>query len=305
MRNLLSAKSGYLLPVFVLLLSVIIVWPMLLVAQGTVSAADLVLLRYDENYLAVYVASSEPVYVRDLQFAYFGTTGSLQIIGMFDHAFDGWTRSDGLAEPGSCFVFRRDFSVVLPYECSSEKTYLTTDLLSDPFWFDLVSGHPRDVAVHRNDAPTGVLCPAMVLQCGFEYYSSVPPTTSEPPSGTVATIAVSSAYVRSGPGRAYPVIDYVYRGVRLPVISMASNGWYLVTHNEQEVWISPTVVLIESEEGVIPLAESTPSVPPRICTPGWDSTPCASRGCAFDHSALCNEFGTGWDCVWNPARCPE
>ncbi|MCA9890431.1 MAG: fasciclin domain-containing protein, partial [Anaerolineae bacterium] len=146
--------------------------------------------------------------------------------------------------------------------------------------------------------------------------------TATPTQGTVslnnvyAIVNVDVANLRSGPGTNYGRAGSASRGTEFVVFAYYGD-WYQIETDDGEAWIWSGIVQLQGDSDAIELATNIPE-PPVVssasqpnntsvgnsseCNPGqWDA--CGANGCEPSESAQCNDQGTGWVCVSNPATC--
>ncbi len=103
--------------------------------------------------------------------------------------------------------------------------------------------------------------------------TSEPPTaTAEPPTATptpepqqARVISDSAINLRSGPGRAYPVIGQMRAGQELPIIGRNASGdwWQLAWQGQAQAWVAGTVVSVLGPIDTVAVAQNIPAPPPQ------------------------------------------
>lgn len=135
------------------------------------SPYKLTLFRAGQDFFVIFIASSEPLSVNGLQFAYFASSGGLLGFEVFTD-FVG-ALHDGVADPGSCFVYRYDLGAEpgadLPDVCLPDRTYEVARTAAEVFWFDFLTGQARDIALYRSGVPTGQRCPGNTAVCDVTF----------------------------------------------------------------------------------------------------------------------------------------
>jgi len=112
------------------------------------------------------------------------------------------------------------------------------------------------------------------------------PTATEPPPTASSTpkpqephvIADSNVNLRSGPGRAYPVIGQLRGGQEMPIIGRNASGdwWQIESAGASQAWVAGTVVRVLGAIDTVAVAKNIPA--PGYCSPATDC--CAPTDCA-------------------------
>lgn len=136
--------------------------------------------------------------------------------------------------------------------------------------------------------PTDTPVPATATSEPTE--TAVPPTeaaaTDTPaPTETAAPVAPrvvanTNANVRSGPGRAYPVIGNLTTGQAVDVTARNENGdwWRIDWNGKAQAWVSGTTVRLQGEIDTVAVADNIPTPPPtRTPAPVPTAAPVAAQ----------------------------
>ena len=97
------------------------------------------------------------------------------------------------------------------------------------------------------------------------------PTATEPPPTASSTpepqeprvIADSNVNLRSGPGRAYPVIGQLRGGQEMPIIGRNASGdwWQIESAGASQAWVAGTVVRVLGTIDTVAVAKNIPAPP--------------------------------------------
>ncbi len=111
--------------------------------------------------------------------------------------------------------------------------------------------------------PTATLIPTATSQ---------PPTPTPPPTATLTpepqqarVVATSNINLRSGPGRAYPVVGQMRTGQELAIIARNASGdwWQLDWQGQGQAWVAGTVVSVLGPIDTVAIAQNIPTPPPQ------------------------------------------
>lgn len=168
-------------------------------------------------------------------------------------------------------------------------------------------------------APSDTPLPTVPSPTPPPSYTPTPPPAATAPEGLTSTpvpvqavVQVASINLRSGPGTTYNPIGFAYSGNALIVVGRAPNGWLLVeTDQGIRAWVSANVVTLNNSVISIPTVETIPptrrstatSTPQQLCHPEEFVPVCGSNDCPSEYTSQCNPEGTGYVCVWDPAKC--
>lgn len=135
-------------------------------------------LLVERDWLVIYVANAEPLWLRGLQLRTQNRTSTLET------DFDILLLADGFAPPGACFVYRLAGSTLpLPGVCTQPNRIFQREVpRADVFWYDFVTFQPRAIAVIGAGVSsiTGELCPASLPDCPVTWL--IPPTPTPVPT---------------------------------------------------------------------------------------------------------------------------
>ncbi len=101
--------------------------------------------------------------------------------------------------------------------------------------------------------------------------------TAEPQQARV--VAASSVNLRSGPGRAYPVVGQMRANQELAIIARNANGdwWQLDWDGQGQAWVAGTVVSVLGPIDTVQVAKNIPTPPPQpTATPRPTAGPTAT-----------------------------
>jgi len=92
------------------------------------------------------------------------------------------------------------------------------------------------------------------------------PTTAAPTEAPAnpRVVANTNANVRSGPGRAYPVIGSLRTGQEVEVDARNANGdwWRIAWNGQAQAWVSGTTVRLQGQIDTVAVANNIPPLPP-------------------------------------------
>lgn len=142
--------------------------PGIVLGQNSTAAPNLHLLIERES-LTLYVAAADPLALDELSFRAVNSFGEFQSFKLAE-GFKVLKLTDGLAEPGSCFIYEmKDAAAPLPSICSKPNLVFRLIVPSaDVFWYDLTANQKRDLAIVANDAVIA-LCSAAIPDCPISY----------------------------------------------------------------------------------------------------------------------------------------
>ncbi len=101
--------------------------------------------------------------------------------------------------------------------------------------------------------------------------ATAPAATVEPPTAAPTeapanprVVANTNANVRSGPGRAYPVIGSLRTGQEVEVNARNANGdwWRIAWNGQAQAWVSGTTVRLQGQIDTVAVANNIPALPP-------------------------------------------
>ena len=96
-----------------------------------------------------------------------------------------------------------------------------------------------------------------------------PIVTGPAPTGFCNVSSGGTVNLRSGPGTNFGTVGQLNPGTFLPVVGVSTDrGWYAVTYNNQQVWVSNTVVVLNGPCSNLPTVQG-----PAIQPPGPTFTP--------------------------------
>jgi formylglycine-generating enzyme required for sulfatase activity len=157
-----------------------------------------VTLYVDRNFLAVYVSAGTPTSLVGLAFGVATAEGTFESFSLVER-FPILRLVNGLAEPGSCYVYSiQGTDPLFPDDCTAVPArFFRQDVpRADAFWYDFTRNSQRDVAVLAGEQPV-TICSSAVPACAFNYVPSggestpaeAPETTTSSPDGVVTSNA--------------------------------------------------------------------------------------------------------------------
>ncbi len=210
----------------------------------------------DSRTLVLYIPSK--MSLTGLKFATIDSNGGLSSYSLAK-AFPILNFTNGLAEPGSCFIYRlASTASPLPNVCQSDRVFLQEFPRSDIFWYDTLLNQPKDIAIY-NDNQYIAICSATVAQCTVSYgnfseqatptVTSVPSPTSidtisYPCLGIISTTSTGSLLnvVYSLPDITASLLEPVQVGQQITIFAKLVTGtstWYQISYgaNQRQGWV--------------------------------------------------------------------
>jgi uncharacterized protein YraI len=118
--------------------------------------------------------------------------------------------------------------------------------------------------------------------------ASQPQTTTVSAQSCVATVAVASVNLRSGPGTGYTVLDYGFLGQQYPVGGMTPNGaWLVVGDGTSSAWMASTASALSGNCSALAVYDVAirDAASPQITFQQPSSVASASGGFSDDHES--------------------
>jgi hypothetical protein len=117
--------------------------------------------------------------------------------------------------------------------------------------------------------PTATLVPSTAPSPASTAASTAEPTATPPPS----VVAEDTVNLRSGPGKAYPVVGKLAAGESAEIIARNASGdwWQLARNGQDPAWVAGTTVKVQGVIDTVTVAKNVP--PPPTATPGPPTAP--------------------------------
>jgi hypothetical protein len=229
----------------------------------------------DKDYFILNVASPIQVNLTDLHFKPASPELSVVYLG---YRFPSLALNDNLAEPGTCFIFKRDNSTpTYPEACSNPALVFVTKVArSDVFWYDGVRNDLLDIIPLGVNDHAYEICSSEAPHCEFVYESTAPDNESSdvpnplpmPSSGpcVLTTRYIQSLNIRSEHNTDSAILGKLDINTRYAVIEQAQDigmtWWYHIQVNiSTQGWV---VVYLTKSGG---LCDNLPSSTAVIVTP--------------------------------------
>jgi uncharacterized protein YraI len=111
-------------------------------------------------------------------------------------------------------------------------------------------------------------------------------TEVEPPPRILIQVVSSVANFRTGPGRVYTVVTWVYRGNKIIISGISEDGgWYMFYYNHKNTWISADKTItkvLAGDASSLQVIEAPPTPTPGPASDGAYSSS-NPRNCNFDN----------------------
>lgn len=125
---------------------------------------------------------------------------------------------------------------------------------------------PTATAMPPSPTATPTEVPTKVPTEAAPTETPVPPSPSPSPTAqTPRVVADSNVNLRSGPGRAYPVIGQLRAGQEVAIQARNANGdwWQVAWEGQGQAWVAGTVVKVLGAIDTVQVAQNIPTPPPQ------------------------------------------